>query len=288
MPDIVQIRFDGDLVVDNRVSMRTLGNTLFYTQNALERAYLDIQRPGGVWKHARLKTTEREAVQFLIELPEPGSYLQRFISASELGRVIIDRASAALQTALDQATRQAEQEHRSWRDEVLSRRQQITQGTVTPRDYTDLRDNPDPRTVRAYGDKSIAKEFDNALRPIRSPSSGESQLDLTLSGTQTRTIPFDRNTSELLHQAISTRQVGDPVIYEGQLHQLDHRNKKGKFDNTANNKTTSLLFSSDDDVDKVRNLLGQNPFAFIGCPVIEFGSFDPNAGDVLFIDLVGQ
>ena len=141
---------------------------------------------------------------------------------------------------------------------------------------------------RAYGDRSIVKEADQLISIIRSKSIDNASIDISIrtSGQGLKKYSFDKNISQNFHKIVSNRSLGKPLIYSGKIVSLDHKNKKGKFLNQANEKQSTILFSNSDDFFKAHPFLGQSEYmTFIGCPFLEYGTYDLSAGDVYFIDL---
>ena len=61
----------------------------------------------------------------------------------------------------------------------------------------------------------------------------------------------------------------------------------GKVKNLVNDKTSVLHFSTEEDFIKAHPYLAdKKEMVFIGAPLIEYGAFDPNAGDIYFLNLV--
>jgi hypothetical protein len=68
---------------------------------------------------------------------------------------------------------------------------------------------------------------------------------------------------------------------------LDSKNTNGKINNLANNRMANIHFHDLSSFLKAKKFLGtEEKMTFIGCPLIEYDSFDPQAGDIHFIDLV--
>lgn len=285
VPGLIQIRFDGDIVHDNRISMRTLGNTLFYTQNALERAFLDIRYERGVYKHARMPATMRADVEFLVEAPQAGSYIQRFLSNTELGAAIADRLSTAIESALERAAQRGDEEAGRLRDQVERRKARLAQGLDRAAQFDARAENANPHVVRSFGDRSIAKEIDKVLQIIRARGAGDSSFELTARGARTRNFEFARESANEFHRAISERELGEPTLYVGSIVELDKRNQKGKFVNAVTEKTSTLHFASEQDFFAVHPHMREEQFAFIGAPLIEYGAYDIRAGDIFFLAL---
>ncbi|MBV5343716.1 hypothetical protein JZU68_08995 [bacterium] len=77
-----------------------------------------------------------------------------------------------------------------------------------------------------------------------------------------------------------------PAIYRGRIQSLDRKNLSGKFENIENRRTSLLRMITEADFLEVHPFLGDiGDISFIGCPLIEFGSLEPNSGDVYFLGL---
>ena len=148
---------------------------------------------------------------------------------------------------------------------------------------------PDPSIIRKYGEKSILKEIDQILSIIRAEKFGDNYFDLSLDPGQKKTFSFDRNRSNNFSSIIRKRSVGNPLVYKGTIRALDTVTKIGKFINSGTKKTCNILFSSSTDIISIREFLGdQKEILFYGSPVIEYGSYDLNAGDIYFLMLAPE
>lgn len=280
----LSLHFEGDIVLDHMVSARTLGKSLVHTQNAIDRAFLDLKY-GNLWKHARMRGDDYLAADFIALYPEEGGFVQKLLSDS--GKAIADRISAALMPAMERVLAQGEDVASSMSQQVENRKNQIAHGIVEPQHFLAVLDNPGEQVVRTYADRAINREIDQVLSIIRSQHSGESFLEIETSGTKTLKYEFNKFRSERFHSVVSRREVGTPVIYVARVRQLDRDRLNGKVVNLENDKTVIVHFLHDDDFVKVHPYLGNNQeMIFIGALVIEYGAFDPNAGDIYFIDML--
>lgn len=282
----IQIHFDGDIAINHQVSMRTLGRTLNHLQNAMDRAYIE-NKYGEVWKHTRMKGTDYKESEFLVQEPNEGGYILDFLAKNGVTKRIVDRIASAVTPALEQAMQQGEDVTRSLTEQIDIRKMQIAKGIIEPIEYEQLVNNPSPQIIRKYGDRSITKEIDQILAIIRSKNSGESTFELVTHGSVSNKFFFDSNISKKFHQIVSKRSLGDPVIYKAKVLSLDFKNTNGKISNMANDRTANIHFNNEASFMKAKTFLGMDDeMMFIGCPLIEYGSFDPQAGDIHFIDLV--
>jgi len=281
----IQIHFDGDIAANHQVSMRTLGKTLSHLQNAMDRAYIE-NKYGEVWKHTRMKIADYKETEFLVQEPKEGGYILDFLADNAVSQAIVDRIASAITPALEQAMQQGEDVTHSLTQQMEIRKSQITQEIIKPIGYEELVGNPSKQVIRKYGDRSITKEIDQILAIIRSKSSGQSTFELVTHGLRSCKFLFNRNTSEKFHQIVSKRSLGEPVIYSAKVLSLDFKNQNGKISNVANNRMANIHFNNEVSFMKAKTFLGTHEkMTFIGCPLIEYGSFDPQAGDIHFIDL---
>lgn len=247
----------------------------------------------GVWKYARLTTEQYLDADFIVSYPRPGSYLQELIPRSqEIGGKVIKRISEAISSAFDKTLADTEDEvlDQLGPDAVNRRIAQINSGVLTPGEYSKEIVQKSKLIKRVYGDRSILKEIDQALSMIRHKNSGESSFELQLNNHATEKYLFNRFTSEQFHRIISTRELGEPFIYNGSLRSLDNggksKRKSGKFINSSNKKEFLIHVYHDDHFSKLAHYLStKESFSFIGCPLIEYGAFDPTSGDVFVIEV---
>ena len=103
------------------------------------------------------------------------------------------------------------------------------------------------------------------------------------------TFVFDAETSAKFHDVVSTKTLGDPVILSITLRALDSGNggiSKAKAMNLESNKEFNLYINSERGFAGLRKYLKKRnppPFVVIGCPILEYGAFDPLAGDMYLI-----
>jgi hypothetical protein len=286
MSSRLTLHFDGDIVSNHFVSARTLGKSLVHTQKAVDRAFLDLKY-GNLWKHATMKAEDYHAADFIALYPEEGGFVQKLFSDS--GRAIVDRISSALGPAMDRVLQEGDEVSDSLQQQVTNRKNQIENGLIEPSTFQHIVENPGAHVVRRYADRSINREIDQVLSMIRSRISGDSVLEIITEGSRTENYQFNRLKSKKFHSVISKRQVGEPVVYVARVRQLDRQLLNGKIINQENDKMMTIRFADESDFVKAHPYLGNNDeMVFIGAPIIEYGAFDPNSGDIYFIDLIGS
>lgn len=76
------------------------------------------------------------------------------------------------------------------------------------------------------------------------------------------------------------------LIYSGKLKGLDKTTLKGKYENSDNGRISIIYFANQDDLLLAHPFLGtESEMRFIGSPIVEFGSIEPNSGDVYFLNI---
>ncbi|CCK81566.1 hypothetical protein [Desulfobacula toluolica] len=282
----IEIHFQGDLVTNHKISLRVLSLTLTHIQSAINRSYLDITKKKGVFKHAKMTEKDFRNSVFIVGNAREGGYILDFLSELPLANQIIKRISDSLEPAFEKSKTAGFSNLDNIDLQVSIKKDQIIKNVVQPRSFDKEFLFPDPKIIRNYGDKSILKEIDQILAIIRAKKLGDNYFDLSLDSGQKKTFSFDRNQSNNFSSLIKKRSVGNPLIYKGTIRALDTVTKIGKFINSGTKKTCNLLFSSANDIISIREFLGdQKEIVFYGSPVIEYGSYDLNAGDIYFLML---
>lgn len=289
MSALIQLTLDGSLVHDNhKVSMRVLGQCMVSIQSAADRAYLDV-RYGNVWKHQRLHYKNRPETDFLVGDPREGSYVIEFLSAQ--GRSIVDRIRRAINEPYAKAIAGGDDQVYTISHQIAARKGAIENRILVPQEYQQFLERPDELATRTYGDKSINKEINQMLSPIRKDNDAELKLVLKPSDEDVaETFEFKHETALAFKRVISQRQLGNPVIYHGQLRTLDRghnqrSNFKGKFINIENDKDIVINIQSYEDFLTLVPYMDGQVFKIVACPIIEYSSFDQVAGDIQFIEI---
>ena len=290
---IITFRIAGDLVdLDNHITARTLIKSVSSIQSAVDRAYLDIKYDG-VWKHARLKSEDYLETEFIVLDPRDGSFVLDLKGVNAQAIVnVFSRIKSALKPAYDNALNAADDDLvDQLGEEAINRRiVQLDNKILRPVPFEAEKISSSQKIKRAYGDRSIVKEIDNGLSLIRHESAGESTFELSLATDSTEVFKFDKKTAVRFHRLISQKELGDLYIYRGHIRMLDRgadlTKIVGKFINAENKKTLTLHISNPDHYFKLAKYQADDvEFTFVGCPMIEYGSFDPNAGDVYTIEV---
>jgi hypothetical protein len=280
----IQIHFDGDIATNHQVSMRTLGKTLTHLQRSLDRAYLE-QKNGSLWKNSRMKAEDYELLEILVEAPKEGGYILDFFTGP-LIKPVIDRVMKALDDAVEESKNLGEHEAVTIEQSIEQKQVQIALGLVTPASIENTLNNPDKNIVRKYADRAIVREFDGILSIIRSQASGDSTFEIILNGNSSSTFSFTKDSATNFHQAISKRDLGDPILYSSIINSLDRKNLSGQIVITTG-KVSNIYFSNEFEFQKVIKFFEKKEkMKFAGSPYLEYGSYDPVAGDIYFIDLV--
>lgn len=284
---VFSIHFDGPIVTDHKVSIRVMARTYEHMQRSIDRAYLDTKY-GSVWKHARLKHDDYAQTEFLAEYPREGGIILDGIK--EGAAAIIDRINSAVSGPFERAMRQGVQEHESLLEQLPKRRQLAHAQKDQLATYQEMLDLPDAKIVRAYSDRSIVKEIDQIASMVRSDEQGDSYVELNLYGSHAHPVyVFNSAQAKRFHETVSRRELGQPVLIRGKIRSLDQGNKysgmKAKILNLDSDREVTLHLGSDEDFIKLHPYHTAEQVLLFACPVIEFGAYDPNGGDMYFVDV---
>lgn len=284
----IRIHFDGDIATNHQVSLRVLAKSLTHLQKSLDRAYLE-NHYGSLYKYAKMKEEFYDDFELLVQEPKEGGYILDFLSEQPILKIIIDRVSKAIDNALKEpinlGVTEATQINRSHAQKI----NQLNNNALVPRELIDMIENPDELVIRKYGDRAITREIDQILSLIRSKSAGDSSFEIIFQGTKSHTFEFNREKATSFHSIISKKQLGDPVIYTAEISSLDRYNKKGKIKILETGKISNLFFYNESFFEQALSFFSNNqPMRFIGSPLIEYGAYDPNAGDIYFIGLTNE
>ena len=282
---LVQIHFDGDIAVNHQVSMRTLGKTLTHLQNSMDRAYLE-QHYGQLWKFAKMRQEFYSEVELLVQEPKEGGYVLDFLSSNPVTKAVINRVSSAVNGAVEASKQAGLDKATKIEDSLSTRITQVESGILVPKDLQTMIDNPDESVIRRYGDRAISREIDQILSIIRAGHAGDSTFELFLSGDRSAKFEFNKESAGRFHSTVSRRELGEPVLYTATISSLDRHNNNGKIYNLITEKVANIHFFNEDFLEMAMPFFqDKKEMVFVGSPLIEYGAFDPNAGDIYFIKL---
>lgn len=287
MKSVFSIHFDGPIVTEHKVSIRVMAKTYEHMQRTIDRAYLDTKY-GSVWKHARLKQDDYAQTEFLAEYPREGGIILDGIK--EGAAAIIDRINNAVAGPFEKALQQGVLEHESILEQLPKRRELAHAHKDQLVTYQEMLDQPDAKIVRAYSDRSIVKEIDQIASMIRPEEVGGSYVELKLYGSHAHPVyVFDAAQAKRFHETVSRRELGAPVLIRGKIRLLDQGNKytgmKAKILNLDSDREVILHLGSEEDFIKLHPYHTAEQVLLFACPVIEFGAYDPNGGDMYFVDV---
>lgn len=281
----VELHFDGKIAEDHQISLRTLSKSLGHLQSSLDRAYLDIKH-GNLWKYAKMRHEYYEDVELLVQQPREGGYIIDFISSKDITKKVVKRVSDAINNALQEAEKGGLDSAGRINKDLETRRAQLAGHQLEPKDYQQLLERPDQAVTRRYGDRAIVREIDQMLAIIRSHHSGDSTLEISLTSDSTQTYEFNRKKANDFHRVVTQKKLGDPVIYQARISEMDMHHLSAKMMNTFNGSISTLRFASKEDFqDVIPYFQKEEEISFLGAPYIEYGAFDPSSGDVYFIQV---
>ena len=280
---LVQIHFDGDITKNHQVSMRTLGKTLTHLQNSMDRAFLEMHY-GQLWKFAKMKKEFYSEVELLVQEPKEGGYVLDFLTSNPVTKKVINRVSSAVNGAVDSSKEIGLKKSLSIQESLANRIEQVNKGIIVPKDFKQIIQNPEAAVIRRYGDRAIAREIDQILSILRAKYAGDSTFELSLTGDRTMKFDFNKQSATRFHSTVSKRELGQPVLYNASISSLDRHNANGKIVNLLTKKVANLYFYDENFLEKAMPFFNdKKPMNFVGSPIIEYGTFDPNAGDIYFI-----
>jgi hypothetical protein len=289
MPASIQLTLDGGLLQGpHNVSLRTLSRSMTSIQATVDRAYLDV-RFGKVFKHARIPVQNYVDADFIVGEMYEGSFVIDFLSDN--GGRIVRRIIQAINDPYAEAVAGAGQEVHAIARQVEGAKAQVLNKIVEPQPYEAFIQAPDPKATRTYGDRSITKNIDHMLVPVRKVDGAELKLALKASDREgAQTYTFTPKIAEDFSRIVSRRTLGAPVAFRGRLRMLDRgrlkSNFKGKFTNVVNGKDLTLHIQSEEDYIALVPYMAQEEVTIVASPIIEYDAFDPTAGDIQFLHIV--
>lgn len=289
----ISLHYDGPIAMGHVLPLRVVGGAFNNLQSAIDRAVLDVKY-GTVWKHARLKRLDYPLAGFEITGFREGGFIADLRqSAGSYGPQIVDRIRSALVPGHAAAVSSAHETYNSLADQAGLRLSTLQTTAISATPFSAFIESSNSEITGKYGDRSILKEFDQLLSPIRAKANNGSTLEITLSTDKTTTVSFNVETAKNFHRIVSTRRVGNPLIVEVLVRSLDQGNNflsaKGKLKNMLTKRDFTLHIGDESAFNSLLPYLvkgkRQQKVNIIACPILEYESFDPYGGDMFFLGL---
>lgn len=289
MANSITVHFEGPIAEDHTVDLRSFTKTLLGLQSALERAHLDIKNDG-IAKHARKNDEDYEKTALVLKQTREGGFIADLVGKEPEAKVALARVYQAVAPAYEAAGKLGVHEKQDLVAQAKIRGQHVKAGAQRPMPFSKLVESS-ADSERAFGDRSIVKEFDQIASTIRNRNGDGSYLEITIASDKAHPmLVFDTIRSKRFHEVVSERKLGDPVLLEVRLRALDAGSgtslAKSKMYNCASGKEFNALVPSPRAFGSLRKYLKKKEppkFSIVACPVLEYGTFDPEAGDMVML-----
>lgn len=284
----LKVRFAGDFARNNKIPMGILAHTLFYTEKAFERAYLDVHR-GGIRKNEYMHKEDYKRAVLLFESVEYSSVGFKF---SELNPELISSVNRLIRSFLnpyEEAIKEGELALSDVKEQVETKKRILeTQRNETIPAYSSFVQDPGDKIVKEFGDRSINKYIDQAINPVRK-NEGDNIIELNIKGDELYTFTFNKMIAERFGKIISHKTLGEPFILSATLVSADNINLKAKVYNVVSRRQMNVFFSAIGDLVYFSPFIGDKveQFSIIVAPIIENDSYDLTSGDVYFLKFLG-
>lgn len=287
--NLIYFHYDGPIAERHEVTVRTLGQTLVHIQSAIDKAFMELNY-GSVEKFGRLKTQDYPLTDFIVGRPRDGGYILDLINSGRLR--IADRINAAVAEAFRRTASEAISFTESLVHQAEHRSGAVSAGAQRPTAIADFVSRIPSNVQRVrYADRAINREIDQVLTQIRADRYGGSTLELQFSGESANPVySFNAANASKFHQVVAERTLGDPIALTITLRAMDGGNNSsgltGKAIRKDNGKSFILHFKSEADFDSLVPFMRANnrqEITIVACPVLEYGVFDTDAGDMYFI-----
>lgn len=275
------VQFNGEFLSSEQyISLRTAGKVFKHLQAAVDRAYL--YKEGKLYKNARVSRYEYQ--KDIIWLGETKANCRLFEILSNIKDLnVIDivkqRCKNINREIIDMSFQDCLDEIREERNLYKLR---VENGHVIPVQYKEFMLKEKNIFEKRYVERAIAKEIAAIGSVVRSPAAGESSVNLSFNDDEHFIFEINRKRAEIINKVVNQRTLSDPVILLGVFRGGDIKNKKGKFDNRITGKTSNLLFATEEECIELNKYSGSS-ISIIGCPVVEYGTYDTEAGDIYFL-----
>jgi hypothetical protein len=276
-----ELRFEGDFVVDNSITLRQFYKSLKSMQSAIDRSYMDIADTQ-LRKHAHLHHSKHHLADIYFDQTEVGSFKIKFLKPEEIMKQILDRLSNVVIAPYERSLGANQDLMRTLEDDYEARLAQVNNRLIQIQTYsTEVEDD---LVTRNFSERSIVKEVDQLISPLRS-GSDQNHIDLQIIGTNTNLFEFNANNANRFHKIVSKRELGTPCLYNVNIRVINANTKKAHVNNIATGNQCTLHFRNTEVFNDFADRYNVNQnIMIIASPVLEYSTYDANAGDIYFIN----
>lgn len=288
---MIALHFEGKLVKDDEtLTARTLGHSLQFLQRMIDKTVL-FEKRGTIKKRDTLPAAWYGEADVIVKPFKKGCVIVPLFFTHKTS--VIAKLKGLLHDPYEEALSEEPIEKKSllqgfsaaynrasYKIDMLTH-EQIIQDSAS----RDLR----------YFAEGVLKDFDNLISPLRSSAMTDKEsISLELKDSKgTKEFEFDRYSSKRFHQIVSATQLGPTVLYSGRLVEFGETKSKdfpysGRFFSKASKQEHKILISKESDADSLRryNTAKKLELNFIGAPIMAWGTFDENRGDIVFLKLI--
>lgn len=282
--------FDGQLIKNNMISVRTISHTLPHLQRAIDKLVM-YEHYGDVMKSSALSHVYYDEADLYFGSFEKGSIKIPFLS--DLLESVPKNLNSFLVSPYEKAASKLESKLTKIPDQIENAKTNIYHHNVDEITHEQLIQDKSG-SDRKHAEVAVLKDISNMLAPLRSARAFDDTITLrnNVSG-KTREFLFDQEKSKNFSKIITNQNLAKPVIYTGKLNGLEKNgNSKmfpyaGTFNSAANEQDLRLLINSDLDMNLLKkHNLSHQTIAIWASPITTYRAFDHHRGDIAFVSLL--
>lgn len=282
--------FDGQLIKNNMVSVRTISHTLPHLQRAIDKLVM-YEHYGDVMKSSALSHVYYDDADLYFSAFEKGSIKIPFFSS--LLESVPRNLNSFLSAPYEKAASELESKLTTIPDQLETAKSNIYYGNVEELTHENLIQD-EKGSDRKHAEVAVLKDISNMLAPLRSARALDDTIALknNVSG-KSRTFLFDQEKSKNFSKIITAQHLAQPIIYAGKLNGLEKNggNKlfpyAGTFNSSTNGQDLRLLINSDLDMNLLKkHNLSHQTITIWASPVTTYHAFDQHRGDIAFVSIL--
>lgn len=279
---VIRLRFSGDIVVGNAISIRTLGNTLPHFQRAVDKAVL-FANDGKYKRGYGISRNNYVDADLMLSFIEDGSVILPLWN--KLKGSAYDFLQWSLREPYESALSGNVQTPQSKKIDIYRTRARSGDlAEVTQKQLMDDAEN----NRREYARSAVLSDFNKMLSVIR--TSGEHQLDLKFEkpGKEAE-FSFNGTRAKAFSKIVNTPVPTEPAIYKGKYQGYKAiAGKNLEFEvyvlSSWSGQLVNVYVKGTEQLNVFKSLEHNEEILFYASPLQKYGSFDAYNGSVVFVD----
>lgn len=280
----LEIKLDGGLVKDKKVSVRVLGNILPDFQRSFDKVAI-LELEGRFRRGESIKKRDRDLADFYIGEFKRGSVILPLYGA------VKDKTLQLYKWCIKEPYEKAKKGDQDISQELVARAMEARQkaGEFEERYQKDVVREAQ-KDKKKFARAAALGDLHHALAPVRSGVGNSLSIDFVRKGIE-ESFPFDKQQAVRFGRIVYKNYMTQPAIYEGKVIGTRERSVNDGFKYEAevmssfSQQKMILYVRTEDQIKDIAKHAYEKEIKFWASPLERYGGFDPYNGSLVYLNM---